>query len=245
MEHRNVLLVVHQEHSDPGRVRERLMALGYGCDVRRHACGDPLPATLDDHAGVVIFGGPMSANDDHHDYIRNEMRLIEKTMAADKPFLGICLGAQMLARTCGARVAPHPDGWHEIGYYRLHPTEQGRFLFEDGFHAYQWHGEGFEMPDCGTRLASSDYFANQAFQIGDKAYGVQFHPDVTPQMMDRWTAKARHRMVLPGAQARDRQLEYRQLYEPMMQTWCDRFLRLWLGRSNERPGDVALAAAAE
>lgn len=243
MEQRTVLLVVHQEHSDPGRIRERLMALGFGCDIRRHACGDPLPGTLDRHAGVVIFGGPMSANDDHHAFIRNEMRLIERTLTAGKPFLGICLGAQMLARTHGSRVAPHPEGWHEIGYYRIDPTEAGRSLFEDGFHAYQWHGEGFEMPDLGIRLAGSDYFPNQAFRIGGNAYGVQFHPDVTPQMMERWSARARHRMVLPGAQARDKQIRLRALYEPMMQSWCDRFLRLWLGLSNAHAGDVHLAAA--
>jgi len=245
MKKHSVLLVVHQEHSDPGRVREHLMSLGYGCDVRRHACGDPLPASLDEHAGVVVFGGPMSANDDHLDFIRNEMRLIERAVAADKPFLGICLGAQMLARVYGAKVAPHPEGWHEIGYYRVDPTPEGRFLFEEGFHAYQWHGEGFDMPGCGLRLAGSEYFANQAFQVGDTAYGVQFHPDVTAQMMDRWSARARHRMVLPGAQARDKQLKLRQLYEPMMQAWCDRFLRIWLGLSNERAGDLPIAAAAE
>lgn len=249
MSNQKILLVVHQEMSDPGRVRLHLEQLGYECDLRRHACGDPLPATLDDHAGVVVFGGPMSANDDHLDFIRNEIRLIERTVAANKPFLGICLGAQMLARAYGAKVAPHPDGWHEIGYYELKPSEAGRYLFEPGFHVYQWHGEGFETPGCGTHLAATEWFPNQAFRVGDNAYGVQFHPDVTGAMIERWTTRARHRMVLPGAQARDKQLRLRELYEPMMEKWCQRFFRLWLGLSNARPEDMAaddmLLAAAE
>ena len=104
-----VLIVLHQETSTPGRVGNALRALGHPLDIRRPRFGDPLPETLDGHAGAVIFGGPMSANDPD-DYVRREIDWIAVPLREQRPFLGICLGAQMLARQLGARVAPHPEG---------------------------------------------------------------------------------------------------------------------------------------
>ncbi len=104
-----VLIVLHQETSTPGRVGNALRALGHPLDIRRPRFGDPLPETLEGHAGAVIFGGPMSANDPD-DYVRREIDWIAVPLREQRPFLGICLGAQMLAMQLGARVAPHPQG---------------------------------------------------------------------------------------------------------------------------------------
>ena len=103
-----VLVVLHQETSTPGRVGNALRALGHTLDIRRPRFGDPLPETLDLHAGAVIFGGPMSANDPD-DYVRREIDWIEVPLREQRPFLGICLGAQMLAKQLGAPVRPDPD----------------------------------------------------------------------------------------------------------------------------------------
>src|SRR6266478_1645601 len=91
-----VLIVLHQESSTPGRVGNALRALGHRLDIRRPRFGDPLPNTLEQHAGAVVFGGPMSANDSDN-YIRREIDWIEIPLCEQRPFLGICLGAQMLA----------------------------------------------------------------------------------------------------------------------------------------------------
>ena len=104
-----VLIVLHQETSTPGRVGNALRALGYPLDIRRPRFGETLPETLEGHAGAVIFGGPMSANDPD-DFVRQEIDWISVPLREQRPFLGICLGAQMLARQLGARVAPHPEG---------------------------------------------------------------------------------------------------------------------------------------
>ena len=125
-----VLLVLHQETSSPGRVGNALRALGYRLDIRRPRFGDVLPSTLDDHAGAVIFGGPMSANDSD-DYVRLEIDWIEVPLREQRPFLGICLGAQMLAKHLGARVAPHAQGLAQIGYYPIRPTDAGHSLLPD------------------------------------------------------------------------------------------------------------------
>src|ERR1700759_667114 len=126
---RPVLVVLPQESPTPGRIGNVLRALGHGLDIRRPRFGDRLPDTLDEHAGAVIFGGPMSANDGDA-YVRDEIDWIKIPLTEQRPFLGICLGAQMLARQLGARVAPHPQGHTQIGYYPIRPTTEGRALCE-------------------------------------------------------------------------------------------------------------------
>ena len=122
-----VLLVLHQEQSTPGRVALALRDRGYALDIRRPRYGDLLPATMDEHAGAVIFGGPQSANDPD-DFIKAEIDFIGVPLRAGKPYLGICLGAQMLAKHLGERVAPHPQGKAEVGYYPVRPTARGSIL---------------------------------------------------------------------------------------------------------------------
>jgi len=109
-----VLIILHQESSTPGRVGNALRALGHPLDIRRPRFGDSLPDTLAQHAGAVVFGGPMSANDSD-DYIRHEIDWIEIPLREQRPLLGICLGAQMLAMQLGAKVAPHSQCRAESG----------------------------------------------------------------------------------------------------------------------------------
>src|SRR4051812_50206899 len=103
-----VLLVLHQEQSTPGRVGLALRDRGYELDIRRPRYGDPLPKTMADHAGAVIFGGPQSANDPD-DFIKVETDFIGVPLREQKPFLGICLGGEMVAKNLGERGAPHPQ----------------------------------------------------------------------------------------------------------------------------------------
>ena len=98
-----ILIVMHQETSTPGRVGHALRQRGYRLDMRRPPLGDPLPATMTGHAGAIIFGGPMSANDPT-DFIRREIDWLRAPLKENKPFLGICLGAQMLAKIGRAHV---------------------------------------------------------------------------------------------------------------------------------------------
>src|SRR5260221_3199022 len=168
-----VLIVLHQETSGPGRVGNALRAVGHRLDIRRTRFGDSLPETLDGHAGAVIFGGPMSANDSD-DYVRYEIDWINVPLREQRPFLGICLGAQMLAKQLGAKVAPHDRALTQIGYYPIRPTPAGRELCPDWpAQVYHWHREGFELPRGAQLLAAGDDFPMQAFQW-DNAFGLQF-----------------------------------------------------------------------
>jgi GMP synthase (glutamine-hydrolysing) len=225
-----VLIVLHQETSTPGRVGNVLRALGHGLDVRRPRFGDSLPETLDAHAGAVVFGGPMSANDPD-DYVRREIDWIEIPLREQRPYLGICLGAQMLAKQLGAPVAPHPQGLTQIGYYPIRPTEAGRALCPNWpDHVYHWHREGFELPAGAKLLAEGDDFPVQAFQFGH-AFGLQFHPDVTYAMMHRWTTRGCERLDSPGARARHLHFADRAVHDVAERAWLKRFIAGWLERS--------------
>lgn len=127
---RKILLIIQQPTSETGRVGQLLRQSGYILDIRCPSLQDQLPATMDEHEGVVIFGGPMSANDSETlPFIRTELDWIGTALDSHKPFLGICLGAQLLARVLGATVAPHPDGIAEVGYYPVVPTQAGQTHF--------------------------------------------------------------------------------------------------------------------
>ena len=225
-----ILMVVHQETSNPGLVGEKLRSRGYRLDIRCPALGDALPTHLDDHDGVVVFGGPMSANDDDTlPFIRAELTWIEAVaLPAGVPYLGICLGAQLLARALGATVTPHPDDLREIGYYPLHGTADGHALFPATLQVYHWHGEGFDLPTGAVALATGDTFANQAFRYGDRAYGLQFHPEITAALIDEWTTRGADQLPLPGAQPRSQQLQGHESYGPAVEQWLDIFLHQWL-----------------
>jgi GMP synthase (glutamine-hydrolysing) len=223
-----ILIVLHQEHSTSGRVGYALKNLGYELDVRRPRFGDALPATMHEHAAAVIFGGPMSANDGD-DFIRREIDWIAVPLRDDKPFLGICLGAQMCARALGGRVFVHPDGHAEIGYYPIRPTAAGLALVDSWpEQVYQWHREGFDLPDDAELLAEGETFEVQAFRY-KRAYALQFHPDVTHAMMHRWTTRGDVRLQMPGAKPRAAHFADREVYDYSARAWLSVFLERWIG----------------
>ncbi len=236
-----VLIVLHQEHSSPGRVGRLLAERGHRLDIRRPCLGDELPETLEKHAGAVVFGGPQSAND-CHDYVRAEIDWIGVPLGEAKPYLGICLGAQMLARHLGARVAPHPEGLVEIGYYPIRATAAGTALLgrsegvtdAEGLaclwpdHVYHWHREGFELAAGAELLAEGPTFPNQAFRFGPSAYGIQFHPEVTHHMMCRWTVRGSERLDLPGARPPRAHFLDRLQHDGRIRLWLDAFIDHWL-----------------
>jgi GMP synthase (glutamine-hydrolysing) len=232
-----IVCVVHGEYSRTGRIGDNIRAMGYE-EVR--CClptGDTLPADFGDVAGTVIFGGPMSANDDDKlDFIAQELRWIDKVMAADVPFLGVCLGAQMLARVLGAKVKPHDEGWHEIGFCEIAPTAAGDELLGDLRHVYHWHGEGFDMPCGGELLATgaTGHFPNQFYRVGKHAYGVQFHPECTREIIEIWMREASDKLKERGAQQPDEQVAKAEQYDHLVDAWVPGFLGHWLGRDDTK-----------
>ena len=224
-------MILHQTDATPGRLGQLLRAQGFALDCRRPIFGHPLPETLSGYAGAIFFGGAMSVNNNDA-WLQREIDWIAVPLKERVPFLGICLGAQMLARHLGQCVKPHPKGRVEIGYYPIRPTEQGHRLCECPFpgHVYQWHREGFELPHSATLLARGQDFETQAFLYDDRAYGFQFHPEVTFPTLCRWALLTRERLTEPGAHARHRHVEGWFRHDAAVARWSGAFLRRWLSR---------------
>jgi GMP synthase (glutamine-hydrolysing) len=237
-----MLIVLHQEHSTPGRVGHALQKLGYPLDIRRPRFDDPLPETMEHHAGAVVFGGPQSANDEDA-FIQREIDWMNVPFADQKPLLGICLGAQMMARALGARVFCHVDQRAQVGYYPIVPTGEGLKVqnpWPD--HVYQWHREGFDLPPGAVSLAEGDeHFPVQAFRYGPAAFAIQFHPEVTHLMMCRWTIRGQARFELPGAKGRSEHFADRPVYDYAVRTWLAGFLDHWVACGSSDAGTSAQA----
>lgn len=228
---RPILIVLHQERSSPGRVGQMLLEKGYDLDVRRPVFGDTLPGTLAEHDGAVVFGGPMSANDPD-DFVKSEIGWLDVPLKENRPFLGICLGAQMLVRHLGGQVASRPDGQAEIGWYPLQATEKGRQLMKWPQMVYHFHREGFDLPSGAELLATGNTYPNQAFRYGENAWALQFHAELTRAMMHRWVVHGAHRFVLPNAQQGRDHLEGRMLFDNALRIWLSEFLDIVFERQH-------------
>jgi GMP synthase (glutamine-hydrolysing) len=183
-----VLILQHAPHEGPGLVGEALERAGAALDVRRGDRGDPLPP-LRDYRLVVALGGPMAAWDDAaHPFLDGEARLLGDAARAGAAVLGVCLGAQLLARGLGARVyrGPRP----ELGLSPLALTDEGRadplLAPLDGRDVVHWHEDTFDLPAGAARLASTAAYPNQAFRVGSRAYGVQFHIELDRAARREW-----------------------------------------------------------
>lgn len=224
---RPILIILHQQLSIPAHVGATLSKMGHPLDIRRPRFGDPLPDTMAQHDGAVIFGGPQSANDPD-DFIKAEIDWIAVPLREGKPFLGICLGAQMFARLLGAKVGFDAQDRVGIGYHPVEPLVQAIDGVPWPTTVYQWNREGFELPDGAQLLVRSDAaFENQAFQYGS-GMAIQFHPEITFLQVCRWSGKSPTRLAMPSAQDRPAQLRGHVTYAPAVHRWRAAFLKKWV-----------------
>ena len=225
-----VILIDHPIGQRDDRASSNLTARGYHVEWCCPGKGDRLPDPAGDYCGAIVYGGAENLSQDHErDYLRAEAEWIADWVSDDRPLLGICLGAQLLAQSLGAAVTPHPRGMREIGYVEVEPTGAANGFLDAPLHVYQWHQEGFNLPDGAELLARGAVFPNQAFRYGSKAYGIQFHPEVSPSVMQRWLSEASESLAHPGAHPRERQLADAEQHDAAMAAWLNCFLDHWLG----------------
>lgn len=146
--------------------------------------------SVDRYDGLIVLGGPMNVEEQAtRTHLRTELKVIEQALRQDKPVLGICLGAQLLAHALGAQVVRHREP--EIGWYELESNAHGRadpVVSGLGLRTpvFQWHSRRFAIPHGATHLATTRTCANQAFRYGSNAYGFQFHLEMDQALIERW-----------------------------------------------------------
>lgn len=189
---RPVLIIQHAPHEHPAAIRRALESQGVQSLLIRPYLGESYP-NLKEIRGLISMGGPMGANDEaEHPWIIPECELLRAAVEASLPTVGVCLGGQMMARALGGFVKRHTVA--EVGWFPVQLNAEGkkdRILGSAGTSrpiVYQWHQDSFYPPKHAVLLATSQHCERQAYRIGERAYGFQFHPEADHQLVNEWLA---------------------------------------------------------
>ena len=184
----SVLVLQHDPYDGPGYLGEALVRRGANLTIVRLHEDEFIPE-MSGYDMLLVMGGAMNVyQEDKYPWLSEETHAIRRAVEADKAVLGVCLGGQLLAKALGAKV--HLGAATEIGLIPIKLTEQGKSdpLFEGlpRVEAIEWHNDTFDIPAGAVALACSEGCTNQAFRFGERAYGLQFHPEVSPIMLADW-----------------------------------------------------------
>ncbi|MGO9839046.1 MAG: type 1 glutamine amidotransferase [Polyangiaceae bacterium] len=190
----------HVPMEGPARIADVARELGFDVVVHSLSEGAPVPGALRGDDVLVVMGGPMGVGDigdARWPFLEDEVQLVGRILREERPVLGICLGAQLMAHALGARVYPchvgdPPVRHREVGWgaVTFTPPAGAEAVLEGANESevvLHWHGDTFDLPRAATRLASTLACENQMFRYGRRSYALQFHVEVTADDVKRWT----------------------------------------------------------
>ncbi len=195
------LAIRHVRIEHLGLLEPILKGLGFDVDYVDTAEGMLLSRPLEDYSLVVVLGGYMGAYEEaKYPFLSYEYKVMEKALKSGIPLLGICLGAQMLAKVLGARVYKGERG-KEIGWMEVYKVGDHEYFkdFPQSLMVFQWHGDTFDLPQGAIRLYSSKKYENQAF-VFQRAVGLQFHIEVDKNMVKEWAEVYKDELSQEGIQ---------------------------------------------
>ena len=187
---RSAIALRHVAYEDLGLLAQILRSEGWDASYCESANDDLGAPAIESADLLIVLGGPFGAYEtDTYPFLAEEIAILERRLAQKRPTLGICLGAQLMARALGARV--FPGSVREVGWGRVELSAEGRQsclrpLAEDGAKVVHWHGDTFDLPSGAVRLASNDNYQNQAFAFGDEALALQFHLEADAATLEKW-----------------------------------------------------------
>jgi len=235
---KTALVIRHLAFEDLGLFERTIQAAGY--QIRYLEAGmdeltwiEPLDPAL-----LIILGGPIGASDEiDYPFIEDELAIIKARLNNDLPTLGICLGAQLMARALGAKV--YAGAEKEIGWAPLQLTEAGkqsplRHLSAEHAHVLHWHGDTFDIPEGATHLAATNVIKNQAFAWKKRGLALQFHPEVSAQGMERWYIGHSVEIQQTDGVSIEQLRAESQKYAYEMDVYANRFMEEWLESINKK-----------
>ena len=182
-----ILILKHIDIEGPGTLGEYFQERAYKPKHIDLGRGEALVSELSNVAAVIVMGGPMNVyEEDKYPWLKAENIFIQNVLKEKIPYLGICLGAQLLAKACQAPVVKSPMkevGWFKVFIEKSDPLFAG---LDKTMEVYHWHEDMFSIPGQGERLATAPACPNQAFKVGGNAYGLQFHVEITRGMIESW-----------------------------------------------------------
>lgn len=232
-QHLHALVLSHLPFEDLGSFEPRLRERGFAIEtVDVSTAQFPLPQAASCDL-LIVLGGPIGVYDaNDYPFLTHEIECIKQRLAAKRPILGICLGAQLIAAAMGARVYPGASGT-EIGWYLLQPPPDRQPpswfqpLLASNLQVFHWHGDTFDLPSGAAHLAKTERYLNQSFMIDNFALGLQFHPEVTAKGLERWYVGHSAELHARGISVSDLRAAS-QRHAPDLESAAEKFWNGWL-----------------
>lgn len=228
-----VLMLCHNTPIDGGSIHEILKARDDITLDHYSAYHDPLKNIAPDEHDVTIFmGGSMGVyNRDIFPYLENEIEYLKARLEAGKPYLGICLGSQLMSAALGGEATVGAHG-KEVGWCKIKVNEAGqktalKHLDESLVDIVQWHGDTFTVPEKCDLLASSDMYASQVIAYGDKALGLQFHPEINENILEMWMVSGFNSLKEAGIDPNEFRATFKEKV-PALKQQTEKFFNEWL-----------------